>query len=278
MSRNLLEIPRLYEDDKPLTKELLDLAFNEVSTWGNIQVQNDQQMIRDIFRFGYTLDNDGNSNYTKSLEDRMEFPDIFSYFEDFVCLPAALNSSEVANYWVYSGTDSSADIVASEGGVLNISTNSASPANATVQFQSAIFSAFLKPIMEIYLRLNAVTSVKFEAGLKVDSNNYAVFRFDTTINANNLYIASKNNGLTEVQVDTDFDITASTYVKLRLEFVTPTEIAWFVNGTQVAQGTALIGNLQTGSVWKPYIFLENKASSARDMDVDYVRITQLRNF
>lgn len=279
MSDNILEIPlSQIQDDNPLPAQILVGAFNAVSTWANLEVRNRRQILLDCFRSGYTTDNDGNANYTKSLENQMEFP-LRSYLHyDFQDTAGDLSATIYNNiYWLGAGSNCTITIADAVNGILQLATTSAGVADPSVTYRFSSFDVTLNPVMEAMLKVSAITTAEMYVGWRSianPSNDYVCFKFNSATSATNLYAASRNNGGAEVFDDTLIDLSAGTNIKYRVEITNTSNLRFYINDIEVCHG--FTGTIRSLTDWVPFVKLTNKVNEVRTLSLDYIRTMQNR--
>ena len=276
MTKNSPDIPKTYADDQDLTEAQLDDSFKAVSTYQSNNEQNWKQALLDIFKVGYTLDNDGVSNYSKSLEEAIDFPGDSVYYDDFLEQAQALASTTVSNaHLVGSGTNGTQAVTASTGGVLRLDTSNVGSSTSVVAFREAVFDTLKAPVLEFRIKTDDITNTEIKAGFRVDANDYVYFNFNTATSAANIYLATNNNGAGEIATDTGIDLTASTYLKFKIAIAGNAALAVFIDDVQVA--TAHTGGIRSLATFVPYFYVDNKAAAeSKKMDIDYIRVLQQR--
>lgn len=274
MAENVMEITRGYADDRPLTSAILDAAFDDIKAWADIEVRNTRQILLDLFSSGYALDHDGVKNLTKPLQEEINFPSKFQMHFDFNESAGVIQGSDYHDiYWVEGGSNGSATIREDANGVLRIATEAAA-SDPYIEYRFDNIDPLLKPEIEFYFKVDAITNLELYLGFYADTNNYAYFSFNTTTSATNIYIVSKSPS-GEVSEDSGIDLGASTYYKCRIKIESITDIRYWINDVEVIH--SFTGLVSSSAALKPRFWIKNKSSAVRNLDIDYVRIVQERS-
>lgn len=197
------------------------------------------------------------------------------YMEDFHEGANALASTTIAkDYWTGGGTSGTQAVIAGINGIIELDTTTTGSRTSTLTFTNANFQTNSNPTLETLLQLSNITNTKCEFGWYASSNDYLLFRFDTAVDAGNLYSVSKNNGGTEVVVKTGLTLTAAKNYKFRIEMYSNETFKMFINDILVDNTGMSIKELAT---FKPYFYVDNKsAAESKKLDIDYVYISQDR--
>ncbi len=197
------------------------------------------------------------------------------YKHDFDETAAALASTSMNYYYTGGGTSGTQAIVASEGGVIQLSTTSTGSSSSTLTYAGSIVADNDKEWeFKTRFKLNNITNTKVDIGMYVDANDEILFRFDTAVNAENLYLVTKNNNGDEVVEDTTVDVVVDTWIEVAIEAAADDSFEVYINDTQVlATHTGTIRNV----AFKPYAYVDNKAAAEEKiLSIDYISFNQNR--
>ena len=163
------------------------------------------------------------------------------------------------------------------GGVLDINTG-ATDTDIEIIGSKASFSNLFVSDTRFRIRTTSNTNVIYKFGLinHIDSNNHALFIYDTSINTN--WQVSADGGAVPYISDTgippattfkEFKIINSLYKSGSVEF--------FIDNKKVGEGTNSINTIQnTASYWRIYFYAEDLDVSLNHLFVDYIYINQER--
>jgi len=201
------------------------------------------------------------------------------FWQDEFMEAAAVLASTVYSkaHWTGAGTSGTQTIAAAPGGVMNLETTNTGSRTATLTFTTANFDAADIPCFETRLKTSNITNSKIEFGMYVDANDEILFRFDTAVNAGNIYLVTESNNAGEIVTDTTVDLVAGAYATFRIEWLTTTTFKVYINGTEVlaSHSSNVIRSLAT---FKPYFYVDNKdQAEAKILSVDYVKMWQNRD-
>lgn len=197
------------------------------------------------------------------------------YKHDFDEKAAALASTSMNYYYTGGGTSGTQAIVASEGGVIQLSTTSTGSRSSTLTYAGSIVADNDKEWeFKTRFKLNNITNTKVDIGMYVDANDEILFRFDTAVNTANLYLVTENNNGGEVVEDTTVDVVVDTWIEVAIEAAADDSFEVYVNGTQVlATHTGTIRDV----AFKPYAYVDNKtAAEEKILSIDYISFNQNR--
>lgn len=197
------------------------------------------------------------------------------YKHDFDEAAAALASTSMNYYYTGGGTSGTQAIAAVEGGVIQLSTTSTGSRSSTLIYAGSIVADNDKEWeYKCRFKLNNITNTKMDIGMYVDGNDEIILRFDTAVDAANLYLVTENNNGGEVVEDTTVDLVADTWVTLSIEVSADDSFVIYINDTQVlATHTGTIRNV----AFKPYAYVDNKsAAEEKILSIDYISFNQNR--
>lgn len=214
-----------------------------------------------------------------TTEGYLDFP-AYHHRSEFDETSAALASTVIANaYWVGGGTSGTQEIRGGDGGGLfandewtyaHLSTTSTASRSSTLTFRKNTQTTG-QSMLECYINVSSITNTKMEWGWKYDSTHYALFRFDTDVDAGNIYFVWRNGG-SETVTDTGVNLTATVFASYRIYIYSNAAYA-FINDDAVTIGTPDIP-----TYCAPYFYIDNKAASEeKTMQIDYVDIWHGRN-
>lgn len=279
MSQNILDIIKSYRDGRPITAAHLDVVFDAIQTWATIETRNIKQILLDVFSTGYQVDNDGRANLVKSLQDQDLFPNKNILQYDFIDTAGNLSATIFHNiWWVSALTNATATITNTLNGNLRLATTSGGVASGVVSYRFSAFDPLNSPSFETIIKLDNIALAEVYVGwrsIASASNDYAYFKFDSALNAGNIYVASRNNGGTEVITDSGVDLAAAVSIKLRVQLYGISTLKFFINDVQVAQEDT--GTIKYLTDFVPFFKVTNKVNEVRNLDVDYARIVQDRS-
>lgn len=279
MSDNVLDLVKGYRDGAPLTQAKLDSLFDAIQVWATLEVRNRKQIMADCFAFGYQVDNDGNANLTKSLEDQILFPNKNILHYDFIDTAGNLSATTFHNiWWVAALTNGTATITNTLNGNLRLATTNAGVADVAASYRFAAFDPLNYPSVEIVLKLDDITTAEVYAGwrsIATPTDDYAYFKFNSATDAGNIYVATRNNGAAEVATDSLVNLASATAVKFRIQLAGISTIKFYINDVHVAQSHT--GSIDYLTDFVPFIQVKNKVNEVRNVDVDHVRVVQNRS-
>lgn len=197
------------------------------------------------------------------------------YKHDFDEAAAALASTSMNYYYTGGGTSGTQAIAAVEGGVMQLSTTSTGSRSSTLTYAGSIVADNDKEWeYKCRFKLNDITNTKMDIGMYVDGNDEIVLRFDTAVDAANLYLVTENNNGGEVVEDTTVDLVADTWYTLAIEVSADDSFVGYINDTQVLEThTGTIRNV----AFKPYAYVDNKtAAEEKILSIDYISFNQNR--
>lgn len=197
------------------------------------------------------------------------------YKHDFDEIAAALASTSMVYYYTGGGTSGTQAIAAVEGGVIQLSTTSTGSRSSTLIYAGSIVADNDKEWeYKCRFKLNDITNTKMDIGMYVDGNDEIILRFDTAVNAANLYLVTENNNGGEVVEDTTVDLVADTWYTLAIEVSADDSFVVYIDDTQVLK-------THTGTIrdvaFKPYAYVDNKtAAEEKILSIDYISFNQNR--
>lgn len=197
------------------------------------------------------------------------------YKHDFDEIAAALASTSMVYYYTGGGTSGTQAIAAVEGGVIQLSTTSTGSRSSTLTYAGSIVADNDKEWeFACRFKLNNITNTKMDIGMYVDGNDEIILRFDTAVDAANLYLVTENNNGGEVVEDTTVDLVEDTWVTLSIEVSADDSFVIYINDTQVlATHTGTIRDV----AFKPYAYVDNKAAAEEKiLSIDYISFNQNR--
>jgi len=197
--------------------------------------------------------------------------------DDFMETAADLASTVISKvYWTGGGTSGTQAIAADANGVMQLSTTATGSRSSTLTYSGAsTFDNDLAWIFEARVKVNNITNTKIDLGMYVDGNDEIIFRFDTDVDAGNIYLVTENNNGGEILQDTGVNLTANTYFKFRIEVEDDDTFEVSINDTEVC-------SVPTGTIrdvaFKPYFYVDNKAAAEEKiLSIDYVKVWQDRS-
>lgn len=197
--------------------------------------------------------------------------------DDFMETAADLTSTVISKvYWTGGGTSGTQAIAADANGVMQLSTTATGSRSSTLTYSGAsTFDNDLAWIFEARVKVNNITNTKIDLGMYVDGNDEIIFRFDTDVDAGNIYLVTENNNGGEILQDTGVNLTANTYFKFCIEVEDDDTFEVSINDTEVC-------SVPTGTIrdvaFKPYFYVDNKAAAEEKiLSIDYVKVWQDRS-
>jgi len=198
------------------------------------------------------------------------------YNEDFY-LGGITASDPIWFYW----TDSSASggafgIGGKAGGNLVISSGGSGGGVGAIIFRQPTFDISQDPIMESvwHTSENGITSRTIKAGWYVDTNDYCYFYFNTDVDANNIYVAYKNNGGAETLVDTGVNIVDSVVHNYKIALSSDGSFIAYIDGVSVATGVA---SALRDVAFLPYYYITNNGVAQHvHIWLDWIKVSQTR--
>lgn len=202
--------------------------------------------------------------------------ELWQFCDDFdegaAVLASCLHSKA---FWTGGGTSGTQAIVAGVNGIMQLDTTATGSRSSTLTFTNANFNTNYAPGLEFRLKQDNITNTKIDFGWYVDGNDKLLFRFDTDVDAANIYLVSENNNGGEVTTDTTVDLVAGTYITCKIQINADETFAAYINGVRVAAAHA--GTIRQLATFKPYFYTDNKAAAeSKKLDIDYVKIWQNR--
>lgn len=198
------------------------------------------------------------------------------YKHDFDEIGAVLASTSMAYYYTGGGTSGTQTIAAAECGEMQLSTTATGSRSSTLIYAGSIVADNDKEWeFKTRVKLNDITNTKMECGMYVDANDEIVFRFDTALDAANIYLVTESNNAGEVVTDTTVDLVVGEWIEFSIEVAADDTFEVFINGTEVL-------NVHTSNVirdvaFKPWFYVDNKAAAEEKiLSIDYVEFSQNR--
>jgi len=140
------------------------------------------------------------------------------------------------------------------------------------------FHAGLHAGIEARLKVDDVTSVEIEFGFYKDADEYALLYVDVSDKTDaSIYAkASLSGGAGATDNDTTEDLANGTYVVLQIQTFDDGSVKYYVDGT--LKRTDPASTIATSTqLMRPHFKINNEATAARSMTIDYVKIWQERS-
>lgn len=195
---------------------------------------------------------------------------------EFDELPAALASTVIANaHWVGAGT-SGTQTIRTEGAdfsdddvtYVQLSTTATGSRTSTMTFRRSSQMANHTSLEMLVHHGTGLTTTKSQWGWMSDATHYAVFTFDTDVNAANIYFET-NNGAGATQTDTGIDVASGQFRRYRIITFPGLQVFAYIDDTLVYSNTSI----SLASLMKPFFYVDNKATGVeRVLNIDYVEI------
>ena len=210
-----------------------------------------------------------------TTEGYIDFPQ-FHHRSEFNDSPdgTALASTVISNaYWVGGGTSGTQTVKGGSGGgtfsndtwsylELDTTSTASRSSTATARRNGAITNESLFHAM---VKVNGLTTTKWEFGWWTNATNYYLFRFDTDVSASNIYLVHRTGG-SETLTDTGVDADSGSFHWFRLQ-VYPAGVVY----ATIDDTVCTVGSPSVPSAGAPYFYIDNKATAvSRQMQVDCV--------
>jgi len=198
------------------------------------------------------------------------------YKHEFDEIGAVLASTSMVYYYTGGGTSGTQTIVAAECGEMQLSTTATGSRSSTMIYAGSLVADNDKEWeFKTRVKLDNITNTKMEVGMYVDANDEIVFRFDTAVNAANIYLVTESNNAGEVVTDTTVDLVAGEWIEFSIEVAADDTFEVFINGTEVLN--AHVTNIIRDVAFKPWFYVDNKAAAEEKiLSIDYVEFSQNR--
>jgi len=220
-----------------------------------------------------TLNGDVNAGFIDAeafVESRVH------YKHDFEEAAAALASTSMNYFYTGGGTSGTQEILAVENGEMALKTTATGSRSSTLIYKGAIVADNDKEWeFGTRVKLDNITNTKMEVGMYVDGNDEIVFRFDTDVDAANIYLVTESNNAGEVVTDTTVDLVAGEWIEFSIEVAADDTFEVFINGTEVLNVHTT--NIIRDVAFKPWFYVDNKAAAEEKiLSIDYVEFSQNR--
>jgi len=197
------------------------------------------------------------------------------YETHFVEPAAALAATQFAqHYWTGGGVGTQA-ITNDVRGVMRLTTTVADNSDSTLIYSLGSFSSDLQTVIEGFLLLDDKTTARFDFGYYTDANNYLLFRFDTDVHADEIYLVGNNAGAGAVSQSTNFELSENTWYHFRIDLTDRLNPQFYINGECVTYLAHITfdGTYAPGQTIYPYILVQSRAAGAvRNLDIDQIKI------
>ena len=155
-----------------MTEAMVNSMFDDASVCMGFINNNVRQVIKDTFIPGYDVDNDGNSNYSKSVESRVLFPDVLVWEDDFMEAAAALASTVYSKaHWTGGGTLGTQAVIAGINGIMQLDTTATGSRSSTLTLTSANLDTLYAPKVEFCVNVSSITNSNVKVGLYASAND-----------------------------------------------------------------------------------------------------------
>ncbi len=202
------------------------------------------------------------------------------------------NALDVNTKWNASptGSGSSCDLLPGGlNGLLRMAAGGAANRRCELSTQATLSNGYYQrgnnPIAETKLKIDVTTNVRIFAGF---TNTAPTAGNDTNVSTHHAYIeklaagtqfqcVTDNGGGTETTTSTGVTMNANTFYRLRVELrngTTPETICTIDDGTTVTRTVVTATQPGATSAMDIYLKVETSNTTAKNMDVDYVRVWQ----
>lgn len=204
-----------------------------------------------------------------------EYGTSWTYFHDFDEYPAVLGSTIIANafYATTGGGAAYLDSTLTNFGAL-VTTSTATTPEGVIYRGAIVADNDLEWTYETYCKFYTLTDTVFNVGMYVDANDYILFKFDSSLDAANIYLSTNNNGAGDVSTDTTIDIDETNWFKFKIEAFADDSFKVYINGSEVlaSHGSHTIRDV----AFKPYIYCLKTVSGNSTIATDYIAFKQTR--
>ena len=221
------------------------------------------------------------------LKGFINFQGMNTLYDDFTG-----NTLDTNSKWTVASTGSGSSCQLLAGGLnglLRMTAGGAANRRCELSTQSTLTNGYYQrgnnPIFEAKLKIDVTTNVRIFAGF---TNTAPTAGNDTNASTHHAYIeklaagtkfqcVTDNGGATETVTDTGVTVAAATFYRLRVEVrngTTPETICTIDDGTTVTRTVVTATQPGATNAMDIYEKVETSNSTAKNMDVDYVRVWQ----
>lgn len=206
----------------------------------------------------------------------------WSYFHEFDEYPAAYASTVfLKNYYAATigaggaiNIDNGASFINARTGIVYL-TSATNP--VSIMYQGSFFTDNdLNWTFETRVfSYNEILARNIAVGMYDTASDYILFQFDTSVDADNIYLTTNNAGAGAVTTDTTVDLTADTWFKFKISAYADDSFKVYINDTEVlaSHGAHTIRNVN----FKPYfVFQDTSGSPSKYLLIDYIAFKQTR--